>query len=463
MNIDCRNFLPTITLQVTVISDLFMDKEMPKDGDLISIAIRNKSDSLNIIRNDYVITGVTPGRRASSGTRPVSITFFGELFVPGLKSYIGSKAYKGTSMQTLKTVAQELQLGFNTNDDDTDDLQVWFAPDSPEDFITHVSTRSWRNENSFYDTWIDIYYNLNFVNIQKQLLSAEDDVDDGVSVDNIDAQWNWGSDTKQENTAAIPKVFSNYVGYRTTSFYITEWKPVNKSSAITFSYGTSMYASFFEHLNALYKDPNSTKYWNFQVNPAYDDEKLNSHILLRGRAKYDPSTNEGELAKANYDYTDLYQRAPWMGIQYVIANPQEDNTKWTGNHHKNYLRSQVHNAINMAELEKLNLEISVQGTNMNLIKGDKVPVAIIGTDPIENQLVDRQAEGRERKNNFYSGWYMVKGFTLSWTKESISSMLSNFSQTFILTRREWPTPVPVDPVPVSSDNVQMNFNNRKLN
>jgi len=175
---------------------------------------------------------------------------------------------------------------------------------------------------------------------------------------------------------------------------------------------------------------------------------------LRGRAKYDPSINEGELAKANYDYTNLYQRAPWMGIQYTAANTQEDNLEWTGNHHPNYLRSQIHNAINLAELEKLNVEINVQGANMNIIRGDKVPVAIIGMDPIENQLVNPEAQGRDRKNDFYSGWYMVKGYSLSWTKESIGSMLSNFSQSFILTRREWPTPIPTDPVPVQADNVQ---------
>lgn len=449
LSIDCRNFLPTITLQVTFTSDMFMDKEMPKDGDFISVAIRGKSDALNIIRNDYVITGVTTSKRRSSGTVPVTFTFFGELFVPGLKSYMGSKAYKGTSMQALKKVSQELQLGFNTNDEETDDLQVWMAVDSPEDFINHVVTRAWRNDNSFYDVWIDIYYNLNFVNVQKQLLSAEDEVDEGAVLYNVDTDWTWGANTGQEETRLMPKVFSNYVTYRTTSFFITEWKPINKSSAITFMYGVSMNASFFVHLNSLYTDEESQKYWNFEVNPRYDEEKLSSHILLRGRAQYDPEVNEGELARANYNYLELYRRAPWMGIQYPISNPEEDNLKWTGNHHKNYIRAQIHNAINMAELEKLNLEINVQGTNTNIIRGDKVPVMIVGMDPVENRLVDKNAESRERKNNFYSGWYMVKGFTLTWAKEDVGSMMSNFSQTFILTRREWPTPIPVDSVPLN--------------
>jgi len=453
LTLDCKEFLPTIMLQVTFFNNKFIDKEMPKDGDIISIAIRNKSDVLNIIRNDYVITGATPSKRRSSGTIPITVTFFGELFVPGLKSYIGSESYRGTSMTTLKTVASELHLGFNTNDDDTDDYQIWISPDSPDDFIPTITSRAWKNENSFYDTWIDLYYNLNFINIQKQLFSAEDNVDEGALLNNIDADWTWGNDSN--NTAEMPKVFSNYLGYRNTSFYITEWKPINRSSYITFLYGTSIKASFFEHLNSLYEDSNSKKYWSMTIHPDYDSEKINNHILLRGRSSYDPSINIGELARANYNYQDLYARAPWMGIQYTISNPEEDNLKWTGNHHKNYLRAQVHQAINMAELEKLNLEINVQGTNTNIIKGDKIPIIIIGTDSIENQQADQNAETRDRKNEFYSGWYLVKGFTLTWAKREVDSIVSNFSQTFILTRREWPTPEPINSVPINGSNINL--------
>lgn len=452
LTIDCRDFLPKIILQVTFIRDKFMDKEMPKDGDIISIAIRNKSDVLNIIRNDYVITGVSPGTRRSS-TVPVKITFFGELFVPGLSSYMGSSAFNGTSMEALKQVAQQLQLGFNTNDDDTDDKQIWYAIDTPQEFIKDVTNRAWRDENSFYDSWIDIYYNLNFVNIQKQLLSAEDEVDEAALLYNIDSDWTWGPNTEQEKMTSTAKVFSNYIGYRTSSFYITEWKPVNRSSAMTFQYGTSMKASFFEHINSLYEDEESQKYWDIDISPAYDPEKVGSHILLRGRATYDPSINEGELARANYNYVELYTKSPWMGIQYTITDPQLENTEWTGNQHKNYLRARVHNCVNCVELQKLNLEINVQGTNTNVIRGDKIPVVIIGTDSVENQMVDERAQSRERKNEFYSGYYIVKGFTLSWSKPDEDSIISNFSQTFNLTRREWPPPIPVDaPVVVNAEN-----------
>jgi len=447
MSIKSNNFLPTITLQVTFTNNKFMDRELPKDGDIISIAIRNKSDVLNIIRNDYVITGVTTSKRRSAGNTPLSFTFFGELFVPGLRG-CNSGFYKGTTLETTKTVAQELHLGFNTNDQNTDDKQNWFLTrDTYQAFIEEIVQKAWKDENSFYDCWIDIYYNLNFVNIQKQLLSAEDDIDEAVVLNNIDSDWTWGSDTAQDNSHSSVKVFSNLLGFRTSPFYINEWSPINKSSAVTFQYGASIQTGFFEHLNSLYENPDNKKYWYLDINSTYDKEKLGNHIILRGRSTYDASTNEGELAMANYNYNDLYKQNTWMGIQYTITNVDDDTTNWTGNQHKNYLRAQIHNCINRVELEKLNVEISIQGTNLNVIRGDKVPVVIMGLDSVENMMVDPNAEGRDRKNEFYSGWYLVKGFTLTWVKQD--SIVSNFTQSFTLTRREWPTPIPIDGITVN--------------
>ena len=447
LTIDQRNFLPTITLQISFTNELFYSKDMPKDGDVISIMIRNKSDVLTPIRNDYVITSAISTGRATSSKLGQSMTLFGELFVPGLKSYLGSASFRGTSMEVLKETARQLQLGFATNENETDDHQIWLIADTPNEFIKDVTSKAWKNENSFFDCWIDIYYNLNFVNVQKQLLSAEDEVDIGAALGNVDKEWYWGSKTKDNEVAATPKVFSNYAGYRTTSFYVTNWKPTNRSSAITFEYGTSMNASFFEHLDNLYPDPEAKKYWNIEIAPDYDPEKVDSYILLRGRATYDASINDGELARANYSYVDLYKTAPWLGIQYTINDPDADNLEWSGNVHSNYMRAQVHNVINLVELDKLNVDINVQGTNMNIIKGDKIPVVLIKKDPVEVKLAYKEAEQSSSLDFFYSGWYIVKGMTLNWQKTSVNdSIFSNYSQNFVLTRREWPTPEPVEPI-----------------
>jgi hypothetical protein len=122
--IDCTGFVPKLTLTLTFANDIFYSKEFPKDGDIISIAIRNKNDLINMIRNDYVIKGsVSDTINTTAGKQLKSVTFFGELFVPGLStSYNYSKP--GTTYEVLEEIAKHLQLGFCSNEIQTNDKQV---------------------------------------------------------------------------------------------------------------------------------------------------------------------------------------------------------------------------------------------------------------------------------------------------------------------------------------------------
>jgi hypothetical protein len=439
--IDSTGRVPEITLSVSFYDELFISKNMPMDGDIISVAIQSKSDLLKPIRNDYVITGVRSTRK-NSEVPLVSMTFFGILFIPGWDAYSGSESLRGTSMEALKKISQSIGLGFNTNEKNTNDVQIWYSVDTISEIVDQIVERSWKDESSFFDWWVDVYYNLNFVNVQKQLLSQEQSVDSAALIGNLPSSFWWGNTNNE--TIGTAKVFSNYISFKTSSFYIQNWKPINNSAKITFDYGTSSYCSFFEHNNILYEDPEKKKYWELDISPEYDKEKLSTHIILRGRASWDPSTGKDETAKANYNYRDIYKRVSWLGTQYTISNPEEANTKWSGNHHRNYMRARVHNLINKVELEKLNVEIEVQGVNLNVIKGDKVPIALIKKDRLQALKVDDDFSQGEMLDKFYSGWYYVRGFKLQWANQS-DNMLENFNQRFLLTRREWPAPVAVEP------------------
>jgi len=107
------------------------------------------------------------------------------------------------------------------------------------------------------------------------------------------------------------------------------------------------------------------------------------------------------------------------------------------------MRARAHNTINNIELEKLNVEIDVNGVNLNIIKGDKIPVALVRKNRLEGKLIQQDFDTPESLDLFYSGWYYVKGFSLSFIFAD-DGIVNNFSQSFILTRREWPAPVPVE-------------------
>jgi len=450
--IDCTEFLPKITLSVGLINQTFLAKEMPKDGDIISIAIRNRSDILKIIRNDFVITNVYVAPHNTEIKSPSILTFYGELFVPGLKSQKNDFSFEGTSYYALQDFAKRFKLGFSSNEDNTDDKQIWIKGSMCGDiYVDSIVKRAWRDETSFFQAWIDLYYNLNFVNINKQLISAESEVDIAVLTSNVDKNTHYGADTNENVSISTPKVFSNFQTFRTTPFFITTWRPFNRSSAITFQIGTKMSCDMFEHNQNLYNNLNSTKFWSISNDPTYDQDKTNKMILLRGRASYVNDENNSDLKQANYSYVDLYEKSPWLGVQYTISNPNENNLQWDGNHHRNYHLARVKNLLNNKELDKLNLHIEVTGNNFNILRGDKTPVALIRTDLIENLQINPDINFNNALDLFYSGWYMVKGFKLKWTSDNEDSILSNFIHEFILTRREWPTPLPVEPIKTTNN------------
>jgi hypothetical protein len=447
VKIDCTEFLPKIVLNVGLLSQLFLAKEMPKDGDIISLAIRNKTDLLKIIRNDYVITAVHTMPNSTETKGPVFLTFYGELFIPGLKSQKNDTSYEGTTYDALKDFAKFYGLGFSTNEDNTDDRQIWLKASQAGDiYINHLTERAWKDQSSFFKAWIDIYYNLNFINLNKCMLSAETEVDIAALISNVDSNTNFKPDTDEEKTMPTVKVFSNFPNFRTTPFYITTWRPINRSSSITFQIGTKMICEMFEHNNNLYANNESRKYWDITVEPSYDDAKVNKTILLRGRAAFVDSSTNTDLKRANYSYVDIYEKYPWMGVQYTISNPDADNLQWDGNHHRNYQIAKVKNLMNIKELDKLNLYLEVEGNNFNIIRGDKIPVALIRTDAVDNYRINADTNYNDALDLFYSGWYLVKGFTLSWDNKNEGSIISNFKEEFILTRREWPAPIPVDPI-----------------
>jgi len=444
MSIDTDDFLPKITLSLSILNDAFISKEMPKDGDIISIAIRSNSDILNMIRNDYVITHMIVAEKSTSHKRPSLITIFGELFVPYLRSQKNDFSVLGTSMDAMIKIARDLKLGFATNDDDTNDKQIWLkANASPISFINDVVVKAWKDNESFYDVWIDVYYNLNFVNMNKQLISSET-LDVAVLIDNLNTKYMFGTKTSKDEAISMPKVFSNFPDIINTSFYIDSWSPINNSSAITFEVGAVLVGEMFEHNISLYKDAVSQKYWAIPIEPTYDNAKLDKFIILRGRAAQDSSTSGEDSKLANYNYREIYEKYPWLGIQYTIGDSNQPVVNWTGNHHKNYLRAAAQNLINLKELDKLNVTIGVSGTNLNLIKGEKVPVILMRTNVINNMLIDKNADPTTSPDLFYSGWYIIKGFNIGWSRENNKSLKNGFTQSFVLTRREWPAPVEIE-------------------
>jgi hypothetical protein len=412
MTIDSTGFLPTIQLKLHMrFSGAFVSNGIPKDGDVVSIFINQRQDVYKPIRNDYLITSISSSGTNSEGVGGI-LYIEGELRIPRLYDIAGI-AINDTSFESLKLIATDLGLGFSTNEDSTDDLMTWFSGvDTYENFIKHLTTHAWKDENSFFKIFIDIYYNLNFVNVNHQF--KDDNEFLAGSIDNITIGPAYGDEEGKNEPQDSPVVFSNHRKLNTTSFYITEYNPINIGASIAKKYGYTFEPVFFEQ--------NTLENWSIPMEPLITEGSEEEKILLRGRP--------------NEEFYKTQIKKQWLGIQYTA---DDHNT------HENFMISKVQNMINNQNTDKFNVRVLINRINFNIFKYGRFPFIFFVQQDVLRMMQEMKTDDyAELKtdmavDSFYTGWWLLKGFKIIFVDDSPDET-NKFRQEFILSRRELPLP-----------------------
>jgi len=417
MSIDETGFLPTCSVSVISHDGIFVSTSFPKDGDKLSVFIRSKKDKVKPLRADFIITSVSSGASSDNSGERTQFFIGGILSVPGLTGE-HCKAFKDmTSIDCLTSVATELKLGFASNETSTADKQTWLCPfDTYEKFISDVTTAAYKDDNSFYRTWIDHNYYVNMLNVNTQF-SDEFDIDK--AFDELIAASDYMNDDKVEEVE-MPLLLTNHKNVRGFGGYITGYTLINNSGTVAIDNGYRRSLQYYEsHFNT---DTPVDKYKKFFIEPMHT-EGVKDKIILRGRAG-DPESGKEQKYK-------------WLGIQ--MSKPD-------GNAHEQYLYAQIQNWQNNEEIEKLMLLCVLPKCNFNIYRGQRIPVIILNDGNTQRQKMTSdpsvQTENEEVSyDRFLSGYYMVQGYRYSWNQNP-----GRFEQELYLTRREWPMPtfVPQD-------------------
>lgn len=435
LKIDNFDKIPSILLKLTLLTDNFRSKNMPKDGDIISIFISTKSETIAPIRADFIITNVMQ-KNTKIG---IDVTLTGNMFIPGFDADTTFGTI-GTSKNAFIDAAKHFGLGFATDDsDDTNDMQTWICYNMPcINYLNNVISHTWKDETSFYDWWIDEHYNINFININKMLLTNTKDIDITANSINVNGDFDSPQDHSQKNTKATNKVFSNVPEYSSGVFFVTKWNVTNNSSQISLDNGVEIKTNEFMHNDNVYLS-NENPLLSLSNVPSYDPTKTDNHIILRGRTEYNKSTApESAQARANYNFKDIYVKHPWCGISYVMNDSDSDtndSNKWGGNVNKNYTRAVFHNRINLVELEKMYIDIEVNGLCTQVMRGEVVPLGLKRNEGTQTTTNNDEQAGRS--DRFFSGFYYVQGMSYEYTH----GKNAKFKTKLRLTRREWPIPV----------------------
>lgn len=439
MLISSRGFLPTIELSLKFANTVLISKNMPKDGDMISVFVRTNTSAINYLRNDFIINHVDSNISSKSANNTVFLR--GELFIEGFTSNNNTFGIIGTSKDVMKEIAKKFKMGFVYNDaDDMDDLQNWLCCfSSPQVFIEDVTRHSWKNNMSFFKSWVDLYYNLCFVNVNKFLSSdenPEDEIDLTFFSSTVALNSLTSSNDKPDDAKPFLKVFSNFDSFKGSPFYISKWHPVNRSNSLSSGYSNIIHS--FTHNQNVYIENKDNCEDTLIVNPVYDTSKLDSYIILRGRAKYDENTNpDNEQARVNYSMQNTYINHIWSGVEYKMDKDENSssNNTWSGNVHHNYHNAAYQNEINDIELNKLYIEVVCDGLCLQVMRGERVPVFLKYNTPLDKNI----SPDDPGFNRFYSGYYIVDSIEYKYNGK-VKTGYSSFSTIMSLKRREWPTP-----------------------
>lgn len=365
---------------------------------------------------DFIITDI-------KNESDLAFVIFGVINIPEL--FRDSSFYKnGTSLETLIDVSKKLKLGFATNEDSMDDNQKWLCANKPFDtFIDDVSNHSWKNDKSFYDTFIDPYYTLNFVNVFDQLSNErKKTINQGLFKFRQFIQTNDNSaiQTDESNIEfEAPVILHNWKHSKVDENKISKIGIINESSRISLEEGYQNYSHFY-------------------------DFTLDEKVELVNEALTTPGESENLMPlKGNLfdEKWKLNTRHLWAGISYSLPDH---------NVHPYYYKASSHNKHNLKETDKFTIHATLEQVNFNLHRYMVVPVLWYEYGEIALKL---RSNGKVFNafqpdevplagdpyvlNTFISGFYVLKGYHIDFIGPSAGNP-SIIKQRLVLSRTEWP-------------------------
>lgn len=423
VEIDCNDFYPTINAILKSDNGIFLSRHFPKDGDLLSIFIRSFNDALKPIRNDYLITKVTTTKSGDSEGNNMSITIRGVLNIPLLYAEICKGIKNKTAFDAILEITSDLNVGFASNETKTNDQQNWICSyNTYREFIEQIVSHSWKDDSSYFWAYIDYYYILNYVNLNKLFIVKDtEELKDGI-IRNTMVSDMMGKESLSQTTDK--NILTNSPEMKSTNYYYSQIQLINKAGEIDILNGYKRYVHFFEKsFEKEYKSNIPEKHTVMYVDPMTTPGSENKKVILKGRA--------------NEDWYKKQIKHKWQGLQYSLPDH---------NVHNYYKFAEIHNFQNLEDLNKLNIRLTLPNPNMNFYKGQRLPLMLLVTRDPERVKVAGNEEDKPRTvgatlDRFMSGNYTIIGIKLIYEKDDNDKVnAGRFSQELLLARREWSMP-----------------------
>ncbi len=436
--LDLTGFKPKLIFRFETSDERFISTSYPKDGDIVSVYIRPLGEMFKPIRMDFIINEVISPFNGGPYTdytpstgKFQTYTIMAEVRIPKLYKHI-CKSFKGNSSDALLKIAEDLNLGYASNETKTNDSMNWLSPNLDyQTLIRDIVNNSWLGEEDYFDCWIDQYYNINLVNLKKQF----DDVNP--KIENMRVAYGAdsfgdvfpGGGAAETYEVEFPLILTNSTQFSKSPMFITDMSIEQNAGSINKDLGYFQKIQFYD--SKLISDKPKNKFVEYDI-----ESVTNKNLGTRD------TINKGRLGESIYKEEI---KKTYVGTIYF------DNV------HENFQQSSTQNILNRNDSYKIILRVKNRAWTPFLYRGQNLPVAIFSegstTDassssynPVagEKSTLSNSADKRNI-NAFLSGNYVVLGFNIEYDGGG------EIYQTMILGKKQWALNPGLASEPISLD------------
>jgi len=460
----CDSFLPRLKIHLQTGSLSMIRENRPVDGDRVSIFIRQDLKVFRPIKGDYIIKTVIiddGNETEAGGTRLHEIYIEAILDVPNFISEYTNFHYYGKAEDALRDAAKRANLGFtHTENIDTKYNQAWYCNQKLDVYIQHITRHMWRGSDSFFDSWVDPYWNLTVVNVSDILgrKLADDKGATFTKLQHIVSTYGQDGpyisndhDTKEESK--VPKILTNMSSFESTSFYVKKWLITNNSSTVSRDVGIQ--ENLHQYIdNYGLGDAEKDSRGMVEAGVWYNQEKKAAgYMTFNG-----PREVYRGARKGNYKDQLTQVKNNVVQIESDEDNSKNlsmnDNSMASGNVYKMYKVAEYHNYINLRELDKQYMTVWMRGMNLSIIRGDKIPVLLYEQDDSAFMNSNRQLDFSHVLDRQACGWFYIKELTYRYRSEGGAA--SDWQTICVLSRKEWFPPEPTTDAYEAGDDSVLN-------
>jgi len=351
-NLYHKGILPAIEITILDSWGILREDGFPHDDTSVSIYLNSKSLNLRSINMDFKILDF---KFNGNNTYVISgICNIPQIYLRKFLSY-GSK----TSHETIQEIAKQCELGFCSNINNSDDKMTWINPGFRKlEFIEDVINNSYVSETSFQYCYIDYYYNICYIDLNKEL---ERDVSQDKMVTGFGYKFlsEEDSDIDEETTNLI---LSNDRSIKESIAYFSKFDIINKSTKVSLQ---KAYRTRTKYYDSIKKE-----LLMFDIESQTSDGSKS--IILKG------SLNDEKFFEENSTSTYVGKFDPF------------DNGE--GNVHKNFNYSIPQNRQNLDDITKISCILTLPSNNFNLYVYQKIPIYFSPqkqTPTIQNEFYKR--------------------------------------------------------------------------